>query len=105
MYSLVLLRDIFNTSTFLPIAGSISCNEGYSQSSVISINRVRRELSLAHVTTLSACIGVTFFIELEEMDEKFGVAARHTTLKDEINEEDIPAVEIIRLESKTNKAI
>lgn len=39
------------------------------------------------------------------MDEKFGVAARHTTLKDEINEEDIPAVEIIRLESKTNKAI
>lgn len=41
-------------------------------------------------------------VELEDMDEKFGVTARNTLLEDKI-EEDVgtPAVEIIRLESKT----
>lgn len=44
-------------------------------------------------------------IELEEMDEKFGVTAGNTSLEDKIEEERRPTVEIIRLQSKTNKAI
>jgi hypothetical protein len=44
-------------------------------------------------------------IELEELDEKFGVTARHITLEDKIEEERTPTVEIIRLESKTKRAI
>lgn len=45
-------------------------------------------------------------IELEEMDEKFGGTARTTTLEDnKIDEDRTSAVEVIRLESKSDKAI
>lgn len=62
--------------------------------------------SIAFFTFFALMFSVgTKNIEHEEMDEKFGATARITTLEDKIEEDRTSAVEVIRLKSKTKKAI